>query len=153
MGGERTIETDVLIVGAGPGGSAAAYHLARHGIDVTLVEKATFPREKVCGDGLTPRAVKAMQAMGIDTGDPGFERVVGLRVYSRHTTIELPWPELETFPDYGLVMPTEKTCAKCHNEKGTGGKFVDWKADSAKIDHSIPAGFVRGAEAAAPAGE
>ena len=107
MGGERTIETDVLIVGAGPGGSAAAYHLARHGIDVTLVEKATFPREKVCGDGLTPRAVKAMQAMGIDTGDPGFERVVGLRVYSRHTTIELPWPELETFPDYGLVMPRE----------------------------------------------
>jgi len=56
--------------------------------------------------------------------------------------------------DYGLMMPTEKTCAKCHNEKGTGGKFVDWKADSTKIDHSIPAGYVRGAEAAAPpAGE
>ena len=68
------IETDVLVVGAGPGGSAAAYHLARHGIDVTAVDKATFPREKVCGDGLTPRSVGAVQRMGIDTSDPGFER-------------------------------------------------------------------------------
>jgi geranylgeranyl reductase family protein len=107
MSDERRIDTDVLVVGAGPGGSAAAYHLARHGIDVTVVERATFPREKVCGDGLTPRAVKAMQDMGIDTTDPAFERVIGLRVYSRYTTIELPWPELETFPDYGLVMPRE----------------------------------------------
>jgi flavin-dependent dehydrogenase len=89
MSAERTIHTDVLVVGGGPGGAAAAYHLARHGIDVTVVEKATFPREKVCGDGLTPRAVKAMQVMGVDTDDPGFEKVLGLRVYSRHTTIEL----------------------------------------------------------------
>ena len=101
------METDVLIVGAGPGGSAAAYHLARHGLDVTVVEKATFPREKVCGDGLTPRGVKAIQGMGIDTDDPGFEKVIGLRVHSRRTTIELPWPSLRSFPDYGLVMPRD----------------------------------------------
>ncbi len=75
--------TDVLIGGGGPGGSAAAYHLARQGIDVTLIEKATFPREKVCGDGLTPRAVAAMQQMGIDTADPRFERVIGLQVVPR----------------------------------------------------------------------
>jgi len=104
---ERTIETDVLVVGAGPGGSAAAYHLARLGLDVTVVDRATFPREKVCGDGLTPRAVKAMLDMGIDTDDPGFEKVLGLRVHSRSTTIDLPWPELETFPGYGLVMPRD----------------------------------------------
>ena len=54
-------ETDVLVVGAGPGGSAAAYHLAHHGIDVTLVDRAAFPREKVCGDGITPRGVAALQ--------------------------------------------------------------------------------------------
>ncbi|TMK15391.1 MAG: FAD-dependent oxidoreductase, partial [Actinobacteria bacterium] len=41
--GDHTIDTDVLVVGAGPGGSATAYHLARHGIDVTIVERAAFP--------------------------------------------------------------------------------------------------------------
>jgi geranylgeranyl reductase family protein len=98
------IETDVLIVGAGPGGSTAAYHLARHGIDVTLVEKAAFPREKVCGDGLTPRAIVALERMGVDLGDPRFERHEGLRIYSRKVTLELPWPTLEDFPGYGLTM-------------------------------------------------
>ena len=100
----RLVETDVLVVGAGPGGSATAYHLARHGIDVTIVERATFPREKVCGDGITPRGVAAMHSMGIDTDDPRFERVIGLRVHARDTTIDLPWPDLTSFPPYALVM-------------------------------------------------
>lgn len=99
----ESIDTDVLVVGAGPGGSAAAYHLARSGLDVTVVDKAAFPREKVCGDGLTPRGVRAVLRMGVDPADPGFERVDGLRVYSRETMMELPWPELEGFPGYGLV--------------------------------------------------
>jgi geranylgeranyl reductase family protein len=104
---EPTVETDVLVVGAGPAGSATAYHLARHGVDVTVVDRATFPREKVCGDGLTPRAVRSLLAMGVDTDDPAFEKVVGLRVHTRETTVELPWPELETYPSYGLVMPRD----------------------------------------------
>ena len=97
------IETDVLVVGAGPGGSAAAYHLARHGIDVTVVERTRFPREKVCGDGLTPRGVVAMGRIGIDPNDPGFERVGGLRVHSRRDVIELPFPELSSWPGFGVV--------------------------------------------------
>jgi geranylgeranyl reductase family protein len=104
---ERTIETDVLVVGAGPGGSAAAYHLALHGIDVTVVDRARFPREKVCGDGLTPRSVGSLLKMGVDTDDPRFERVNGLRVHSRANTIDLPWPELSSWPGYGLVMTRE----------------------------------------------
>ena len=96
-------EADVLVVGAGPGGSAAAYHLARHGVDVLLVDRASFPREKVCGDGLTPRGVKVLLRMGIDPDDPGFERVRGLRIYSRKVMLELPFPDLDEFPDYGLV--------------------------------------------------
>ena len=91
------------MVGAGPGGSAAAYHLARRGVDVLVAEKATFPREKVCGDGLTPRGVLALERMGVDPLDPGFERVDGLRIYTRRVTLELPWPKLHDFPDYGLV--------------------------------------------------
>src|SRR5207245_4067408 len=77
----------------------------RHGIDGTLVERAAFPREKVCGDGITPRGVAAVLKMGVDTDQPGFERVNGLRVHSRFATIDLPWPELTSWPDYGLVMP------------------------------------------------
>src|SRR6266508_3365292 len=96
-------EVDVLVVGAGPGGSATAYHLARHGIDGLPAERSAFPREKVCGDGLTPRGVKAIEKMGIDPHDPGVERVDGLRIRSRKVTMELPWPRLSAYPDYGLV--------------------------------------------------
>jgi menaquinone-9 beta-reductase len=104
---QGSLETDVLVVGAGPGGSAAAYYLARHGVDVTVIDKARFPREKVCGDGLTPRSVKAIQDMGVDVDDPRFEKVIGLRVHARRTTIQLPWPDLTSFPPFGLVMPRE----------------------------------------------
>ncbi len=93
----------MLVVGAGPGGSATAYHLARHGVDVLLAERSAFPREKVCGDGLTPRGVGAIERMGVDPHDPGFERVDGLRIRSRKVTMELPWPRLSAYPDYGLV--------------------------------------------------
>ena len=76
------IEADVIVVGAGPGGSSAAAHLADAGLDVVLLEKSTFPREKVCGDGLTPRAVKQLIRLGIDISpEDGWMRNRGLRVY------------------------------------------------------------------------
>jgi geranylgeranyl reductase family protein len=97
---------DVIVVGAGPGGSAAAYHLAQAGLDVLLLEKTEFPREKVCGDGLTPRAVRSLIRMGIDTStDNGWVHNKGLRVIGGGLRLELPWPELASFPDYGLVRP------------------------------------------------
>ncbi len=64
---EAAETADVVVVGAGPAGSAVAYYLATAGLDVLMLEKSTFPREKVCGDGLTPRAVKALTAMGVPT--------------------------------------------------------------------------------------
>jgi geranylgeranyl reductase family protein len=56
---------EVVVVGAGPAGSSTAYFLARAGVDVLLVDRAEFPREKVCGDGLTPRALAVLNTMGV----------------------------------------------------------------------------------------
>ena len=66
---QSVVESDVIVVGAGPGGSTAAKWLADRGLQVTLLEKATFPRDKVCGDGLTPRATKQLLRLGIDVSE------------------------------------------------------------------------------------
>ena len=95
---------DVVIVGAGPAGSTAAYYLASAGLDVLVLEKSTFPREKVCGDGLTPRAVKALTSMGIATGTgDGWLRNQGLRIIGGGGRAEVPWPDLSSYPGFGLV--------------------------------------------------
>ena len=98
-------QADVIVVGAGPGGSTAARYLAERGLEVALLEKSSFPREKVCGDGLTPRAVKQLIRLGIDTSDEqAWLRNKGLRVYGGRTEpFVLDWPELAEFPPYGLV--------------------------------------------------
>jgi menaquinone-9 beta-reductase len=99
-------EADVVVVGAGPAGSTTAYYLAQAGLDVLLLEKSRFPREKVCGDGLTPRGVKALVAMGISVSErDGWVRNQGLRVIGAGKRLELPWPELSSYPGYGLVRP------------------------------------------------
>jgi geranylgeranyl reductase family protein len=97
-------EADVIVVGAGPAGATTAFYLAQSGLDVLLLEKSRFPREKVCGDGLTPRAVKTLVSMGISvTEQDGWVRNKGLRVIGAGKRLELPWPELASYPGYGLV--------------------------------------------------
>ncbi|WP_017538097.1 MULTISPECIES: geranylgeranyl reductase family protein [Nocardiopsis] len=97
------LEADVIIVGAGPAGSAAACHMASAGLDVLLLEKTSFPREKVCGDGLTPRAVKQLAALGVPFDGDGWIRNRGLRIIGGGVRLELPWPELASYPGFGLV--------------------------------------------------
>ncbi len=94
---------DVIVVGAGPAGATTAAYLAQAGVDVILVEKTAFPREKVCGDGLTPRAVRQLVRMGIDLDEPGWIQNKGLRIVGGGHRLELRWPELAEYPDFGLV--------------------------------------------------
>src|SRR2546421_8915838 len=89
---------DVLVVGAGHSGAACAYWLAEAGHDVLLVEKKRFPREKTCGDGLTPRAVKELDDMGLGDALAGHHRFVGLRSIAFGRTLELEWPATPDFP-------------------------------------------------------
>jgi geranylgeranyl reductase family protein len=96
---------DVVVVGGGPGGSATAYHLATGGARVLLVEKATYPRDKVCGDGLTPRAVAALDAMGLRDAHRDWPRNVGLRMHGAGFDLELLWPEISGMPSFGLTCP------------------------------------------------
>jgi geranylgeranyl reductase family protein len=95
---------DVLVVGGGPAGTAAAHWLARSGHEVLVVEKKEYPREKTCGDGLTPRSILQLIDMGFDFSMPEFHRVNGIRAYSSELVIELEWPDHPTLPAWGGVI-------------------------------------------------
>lgn len=94
----------MLVVGGGPAGAATAYWLASAGHDVAVVEKKRFPREKTCGDGLTPRAVRQLADMGLYDRLCDFHRYDGLRALAHGITLELRWPSHPDYPDHGFVV-------------------------------------------------
>ena len=95
---------EVLVVGAGPAGSAAAAWAARAGLDVLLADGSHFPRDKACGDGLTPRAMAELDRL--ELGDWARTRVRnrGLRAHGFGQVLELPWPGGH-LPDHGSAVP------------------------------------------------
>ena len=96
---------DVVIVGGGPSGSACAYWLAAAGWNVALVEKKVFPREKTCGDGLTPRSVRQIIDMGLEEQvAAGGHRYSGLRAFGFGASLEMQWPDVPDFPNYGYTI-------------------------------------------------
>jgi geranylgeranyl reductase family protein len=96
-------QTDVLVVGAGPAGSAAAAWAARSGADVVLADAAVFPRDKTCGDGLTPRAIGELQRLGLEDWLRAHTVNRGLRAHGFGQTLLLPWPG-GTLPDWGSAV-------------------------------------------------
>jgi menaquinone-9 beta-reductase len=98
------VATDVLVVGAGPAGAAAAAWAARHGRDVVLADAATFPRDKACGDGLTPRAIAELDRLGLGDWVRARGTNRGLRAAGFGQVLELPWPG-GSLPDHGGAVP------------------------------------------------
>ena len=96
-------QTDVLVVGAGPAGSAAAAWAARGGADVVLADAAVFPRDKTCGDGLTPRAIGELQRLGLEDWLRAHTVNRGLRAHGFGQTLLLPWPG-GSLPDWGSAV-------------------------------------------------
>jgi geranylgeranyl reductase family protein len=97
------LHADVLVVGAGPAGSAAAAWAARGGVEVVLADAAVFPRDKTCGDGLTPRAVGELQLLGLDDWLRAHAVNQGLRAHGFGQTLLLPWPG-GTLPSWGSAV-------------------------------------------------
>lgn len=95
------IEADVIVVGAGPAGAASAYYMANAGLTVAVLERATMPRDKVCGDGLTPAAVSELVLMGMDVSSWVHNR--GLHVIGGGNSLYFEWPDQKSLPGYGLA--------------------------------------------------
>jgi geranylgeranyl reductase family protein len=96
---------DVVVVGAGPSGSAAAYHLSSAGIRTLLLDRQRFPRPKVCGDGLTPRAVRALTRLGISHLVDEYPRIAGIRLVNGRTRPRIHRFGEDSPAEWGVVIP------------------------------------------------
>src|SRR5437763_12515451 len=134
---------DVLVVGGGPSGAACAYWLADAGHDVLLLEKKRYPREKTCGDGLTPRSVKQLHDIGLAAELAGHHRFDGLRSIAFGRTLELRWPEHPDFPSYGYVV-TRKDLDHLVAQRAEKAGATLWEGAEA-IEPLVESGLVRGA--------
>ena len=133
---------DVAVIGAGPAGAAAAIRAARLGASVRVFEKAAPGRDKVCGDGLTPRAVYALQELDIDLD--GAHRIDGLRMIAGRTRRELPWPANGRFSPHGAVWPRRHLDAHLVKAAEEAGATVEWNTEAMPV---LDGGTVTGVEA------
>ncbi|MDT5140290.1 MAG: menaquinone-9 beta-reductase, partial [Mycobacterium sp.] len=93
----------MVVVGAGPAGSAAAAWAARAGRDVLVIDSASFPRDKACGDGLTPRAIAELELLGLGEWLAGRIQHRGLRMSGFGGELEVEWPG-PSFPSHSSAV-------------------------------------------------
>lgn len=134
---------DVLVIGGGPSGAAASYWLAGAGHDVVMVERKSYPREKTCGDGLTPRSVRQLEDMGLGEELAKHHRFDGLRSHAFGRTLELKWPQHRDLPSYGYVV-TRADLDQLVAERATKAGAEVWQRSEA-VEPILESGLVVGA--------
>gem|GEM_PF-4622 len=103
------MDAEVIVVGGGPAGASAAFHLAQGGRRVLLLDRETFPRDKSCGDGLTRSAVRLLAEMGVVELLGGAQKIGGVRVFMRgRGSRDFNYPEGLADPGHGIVVPRLK---------------------------------------------
>ena len=122
---------DLVVIGAGPAGAATAIRAARQGVRTVVFDRAPYGRDKVCGDGLTPRAVGALGELGIDLGDSHL--IEGLRMIAGSTERMLQWPGTSRFPAHGAVWPRRKLDAALVDAATEAGARVVWDTEALPV--------------------
>ncbi|WP_448852973.1 FAD-dependent monooxygenase [Corynebacterium frankenforstense] len=135
------VHTDVLVVGAGPAGSAAAIHAARAGRGVILADAARFPRDKTCGDGLTPRAMHQLRRLGLAGGVLSAYRNRGLKLHGFGGSVKVPWPDSRFGAEGSAVPRTLFDAALVRAAVDAGAEL--WGAARASAVERDAAGAVR----------
>ncbi len=139
----NVLATEVLVIGGGPAGAATGYWLATLGHDVTVVERKTFPREKTCGDGLTPRAVYQLGEMGLTDQLSKYHRYHGLRATGMGKELELQWPSHSKYPSHGYVVRRRELDMMVADNAAAAGATLLTGHEA--LDPIVDRGFVRGA--------
>ncbi len=134
--------TEIAVIGAGPAGAAAAIQAARNGNRVVVFDKAPYGRDKVCGDGLTPRAVGALYELKIDMSDAHL--IQGLRMIANKTERQLDWPVTSRFPGHGAVWPRRRLDAALVDAAEETGAEIRWETEAMPV---VEAGRVVGVSA------
>jgi len=122
---------DLVVIGAGPAGAATAIRAARQGVTTVVFDRAPYGRDKVCGDGLTPRAVGALEELGIDLG--ACHLIEGLRMIAGNTERMLRWPRTSRFPAHGAVLPRRKLDAALVDAATEAGARVVWDTEALPV--------------------
>ena len=130
------MDYEVAIIGGGPAGSSAGYWLAQAGHKVAIFEKKAFPRQKTCGDGLTPRATYWLRQMGLEQDLHKYHFYKGLRSYGFGRCLEMEWPDHPLYGNIGYTVTRYDLDQMVANHAEKAGATLFTSTEATKVDIS-----------------